>query len=410
MNRKSLKICVLLDEVPFPPRKNGLTLRYFSLIDTLNNRSHDLDVKIFTRQNGQDAKNRLSRLQERGISAQLLHCNEAIRRSLLKKVIVRIQALLPWGKPLSEIHYDSQQNAELFRNSHNYSSYDVTIIVGAKLLELYNALPAVQKSPKSICDLVDSPSLHFYRAHIKSNSVQLSNYYEFIKYRLWERGLRKKCSAVIYISKSDAEFVKGSRDKIVVVPNGVEYSELSKAPALELQKNSLGFVGDMSYTPNIKAVLWFLNNIWKDYTEKFPDLHFYIIGHNPAEEILAAVKGQKNITVTGYVENIWSYYKSIRFFVCPLFTGAGLQNKVIEAMFASRPVLATSIANSGVQAIDGQSILLANDKNEFFEKLIVLENDIKHRQQIGIQAREFVKKMFDWNSIVNELEEVMYSL
>jgi polysaccharide biosynthesis protein PslH len=42
-------------------------------------------------------------------------------------------------------------------------------------------------------------------------------------------------------------------------------------------------------------------------------------------------------------ENILPYVASANIFVFPMFEGSGLQNKILEAMFAGVPVVTTSI-------------------------------------------------------------------
>ena len=47
------------------------------------------------------------------------------------------------------------------------------------------------------------------------------------------------------------------------------------------------FVGGFAHTPNVDAMIWFVQEVWPNIEKKIPEIKFYIIGSNPTEEILA---------------------------------------------------------------------------------------------------------------------------
>ena len=130
-----------------------------------------------------------------------------------------------------------------------------------------------------------------------------------------------------------------------------------------------------------------------------------IIGRNPHERIRHAASRSRNVVITGEVDNIWSYYKAIDVFVGPLLTGGGLQNKVIEAMFANKLVICTSIANGGVEAINGESIVIADTADAFVDALDEAFADPGRRTRIASRGAEYARIKFDWESIAADLYE-----
>lgn len=402
-----MKICVLMGALPFPPRKNGLTLRYYSLLEHLSRGQHTVKVVVFPWAGETVKATDLEHLLKVGIDTEVAEAYHATKPGLLQKIFVHLRAWLPFDKPLSQIFYDDAAAKDHMRCTLDFSGYDAVLVVGGRLFEVYRSLPASKRSKRVVCDFVDSPSLHFQRRYTETGNMTFARRLEYRKYRHWEKHTVNCARKTIYISKVDAEFVNGNSNKVAVIPNGIEHSELADAPLVNLEQDSVGFVGDMSYRPNVLAVLWFLENVWHSYARQNPTCHFYIVGRDPIESVCEAAKHYPNVVVTGRVENIWSYYRSIKLFVCPLFTGAGLQNKVIEAMFAARPVISTPVANAGVNAIANDSILLAENAQEFIAALDALRNHPEHRENIGNNGREFAESHFNWEQIIKHLEQLL---
>lgn len=394
---------------PYPARKNGLALRYYALAKTLCETCHDVQLRIFPHIEKTWKQEDIIGLQNAGIPTTAAPAYAPAKVTLFNKLHARLLALMPFGKPLSQISYDDGVATAQFCQSEDFSPFDVVLAVNSPIFELYDQLPESKKAALVVCDQIDSPSLHFFRRYQKNGQVVPSKKYEYIKYRAWERKIIDTATATCYISKVDAEFTGGDPKRVIVIPNGIEHSELDGAPLVDLEADSIGFVGDMSYRPNVTGVKWFLDNVWGDYVEANPNCYFYIVGRNPEQSVYDHAARFKNVVVTGSVDNIWSYYKSIKFFVCPLFSGAGLQNKVIEAMFASRPVISSTIANAGVNAIDNDSIVLADTPKAFIDAMDKLRNDSTHSHTIGRRAQQFAQEHFDWTSLVEELIQLLKS-
>lgn len=61
------------------------------------------------------------------------------------------------------------------------------------------------------------------------------------------------------------------------------------------------FVGGFAHKPNVDAVLWFVESIWRKIKNSLPDIKFYIIGSKPPKEIVDLASS--DIIVTGFVSD-----------------------------------------------------------------------------------------------------------
>lgn len=149
------------------------------------------------------------------------------------------------------------------------------------------------------------------------------------------------------------------------------------------------FVGKMSYEPNVVAVTFFSTKIFPNLKNKFPNLHFYIIGANPDSRVkkLSEIEG---IVVTGFVDSIEPYFQNSTIVVAPMLTGAGIQNKIIQAMSYGCCVATTSIGAEGL-IIEKNEIAIYNTEEDWISGVEKLLLDVNERKVLGRKARDYVK-------------------
>lgn len=226
----------------------------------------------------------------------------------------------------------------------------------------------------------------------------------------------------IFVSKKEANLFcrqsPGVRG-VLTVPNGVDFTYFNSNASNDSSNSNassnsnisnvkppvLLFTGAMDYYANVDGVVWFSKEILPRLMEQFPSLTFYIVGRNPAAE----VKALKNdhIKVTGYVEDIRPFYEMATIYAAPLRIARGIQNKILEAMAMARPVVVTSRAFEGIEAIPEKDLLIADSKVEFIEKIGMLLKDEERRKSIAASARQIIEKNYSWELSMEALERLI---
>jgi glycosyltransferase involved in cell wall biosynthesis len=92
--------------------------------------------------------------------------------------------------------------------------------------------------------------------------------------------------------------------------------------------------------------------------------------------------------------------------VAPLLYGAGIQNKVLEAMACGAPVVASPQASQSLAAVPGQDFLLASGAQEFASAILTLLDSPGQRSEIGHAGRRFVETNHSWDSAARQLETI----
>lgn len=125
----------------------------------------------------------------------------------------------------------------------------------------------------------------------------------------------------------------------------IELLPLSLQPHDFLEENALDgkyflFVGSNFYG-NISGLRWLCQNVMP-----YSRHSLLIIGKDM--EAYSNELNSNNVRVLGYVENLCTYYLSAAAVLCPIFMGAGMKVKTIEALKYGRYIIATPHALNGL--------------------------------------------------------------
>ena len=193
-------------------------------------------------------------------------------------------------------------------------------------------------------------------------------------------------------------------EHVSIVRNGVDHEYFAPMPQFE-GKPMIVFSGKMSYSPNVTAVLKFYKEVYPLVKREVPDVGFTIVGSDPPESIRRLVS-DPSVKVTGYVPDIRSYIASARVVVCPMTIGVGIQNKVLEAMSMSKPVVVSSIACRGIpDAIDTRHLMRADDPAPMSKAVIELLKSPEKGRVLGRHARQLVQDEYSWAAAAKSLEK-----
>lgn len=380
-----------------------MSIRYFPLLRGLVERGYRVDVLTINKYNEQYSEQDIKNLRKYCENVDVINPAPELQsfRRLISRICNASHLLVPLGKPYELIdnstrHYLNRIQQILVSRDR----YAVAIGVGdgGNNADLLMSLPEAVRPRRILCDFIDSVYLLKQRARICENRpFGWLGLLEEWKTRRWEVAICRKCRS-IYISDKDAKSVGNLAS---VIPNCIVVDGYSESRSLVLESPNIGFLGNMAYPPNARAGNWLVSVLFPKLKKVLPDLNCYIIGRNPGED-LQALSNESGIHITGEIDNIWDYVRAVDVFVFPLFSGAGLQNKVLEAMYARKPVVTSSIANEGIDAEHGKEIYIAENENDYIQ----LVCDAFCDDVIGENAREFIVRNFSVEGIIDQYIEL----
>ncbi len=215
----------------------------------------------------------------------------------------------------------------------------------------------------------------------------------------------KKYDLLTIISDIDKNEIslRNDNNNIQVLPNGVE---IPKDISIEYNKNEIVYMGDMAYVQNQDAVEWFIKNILPELILQKPDIIFKIVGKNPKMKLYDLCKGNKNIIITGEVDDVRREIMKSNFMVCPIRISSGRQTKILESMSVGVPVIASYSVAKPI-TLDKNILLTADSVDEWIKQIIYLMDNKEKRRKLSVNSKKFAIDNFDWLQCSKRLEDLL---
>jgi len=435
-----MDVLYLAHRIPYPPTK-GEKLRAFHAIRHLAAR-HRVWCACFV-----DRKSDLAH-----VPALAAHCHrlEAVPLNRIAALVRGGLGLLA-GRTVTESYFGHVRMAETILHWARDTAFDAVIAFSSGMGQ-YVPLARAKRRIVDFCDL-DSRKWLDYAANARGLPRVL---YQAEGRRLErvERHWIEHSDASVFVTEAEAGPLLSSpwREKLHVVGNGVDAADVATAGNVSLTEGAtdgcaaggasltagagagageveasltagvadravakgaspaprIGFVGDMSYWPNVDAVRWFLRHCWPNVRREHPNAAFEIVGRHPARAVLKLAR-TPGVEVTGEVRDARAHVRRWSVSVAPLRIARGLQNKVLEAMALARPVVLTTAAATGIDAVDGRDWLIADDADAFAGSVAALLADPGRAARVGSAAREYVLKNHQWPIEMAKLEVLVTS-
>ena len=189
---------------------------------------------------------------------------------------------------------------------------------------------------------------------------------------------------------------------ISVLTNGVDLDTF-KPSETPYQRDLVIFSGKLSYHANISAALFLVKQVMPIVWERRPQTRVLLAGKDPNPILLSLSKENHRVEITGTIPDLPSHIQSAAVSAATITYGAGVQNKVLEAMACATPVVATSKAVSALKAEPGYEALVADDPVGIATHILSLLGDEQMRQNIAQNGLNYVRRNHQWNSVTSQL-------
>lgn len=253
---------------------------------------------------------------------------------------------------------------------------------------------------------VDSFARLNENAYIRSGRIR--DLLKMWLYRIYERRTLHAAALINFVSSSDLESVRGHSQALplINISNGVDSSVFRPDESRRIPGRVL-FTGNFDYAPNAQAARHLALDIFPRIRSMSPEATLQIVGRNPPPELL----GLPGVIATGFVDDIAACYQSAEVFVCPLQSGAGVKNKILEALSTGLPIVTSSLGVDGIEHIqEGEHYLLANDPETFAHNTVRMLADSPMRRAMGQSSRAVAVRHLSWQPVVDRYFDALAQL
>jgi glycosyltransferase involved in cell wall biosynthesis len=303
-----------------------------------------------------------------------------------------------WSKPYTE------RIAQLLRERDYAVLYVESLNPSFILDELPAELLARVKVIYRAFDIF-TETLQLYARELGMSPTGLAVRADLLACHTYERRLWRRADAIFNVTRRLGTLMEREdpalASKISYFPVFVEPPAAVARP--ELAGPLVLYIGTIHYPPNQLGLAWFLKHCWPIIRERVPNAEFDIVGRG-GDQLQPVPEG---VRIHRYVDDITTFYQRASVFVVPLFAGSGIRLKILDALNNGVPVVSTRAGYSGLELIENQDLLVADDAEGFAAHVCRLLMSPQERRRVADNGRGFVERSHSPALAAQAIGEIM---
>ena len=230
----------------------------------------------------------------------------------------------------------------------------------------------------------------------------------------YERRITADFELVSLNSAVDRSFLLASPREcgqhVIVVPNGADAPRETPPPLAGRPPAEIVFIGNLQSLQNFDAAWFFARHVLPRVRDRRPEAVFRVIGPIPgnAERRLGVLPG---VRIEGFVPSLEAALATARIGVCASRIASGMQNKVLDYLSHRLAVVCSPVALEGLDARDGEHLLVADTLDEWTERVIRLIDDEALAQRLADAGRLLACFRYRWDRctqpLLSRLDELL---
>jgi glycosyltransferase involved in cell wall biosynthesis len=210
--------------------------------------------------------------------------------------------------------------------------------------------------------------------------------------RRFQANAYRPFARVILVADEDAREVRALDPSLTTMTVSVGVDTAWFAPDGRARSGIL-FTGVLNTPANEQAAVRLAERIMPRVRRSMPDATLSLVGRSPGPRVRAL-----DATVIADVPDMRPHLWSAGVYACPMESGTGMKYKLLEAMAAGAPAVATPLACQGLTVRDGIELRIADDDEAFAAALVAT---LHSPGGLGGAAREYVAAHHDWSAVAD---------
>lgn len=260
---------------------------------------------------------------------------------------------------------------------------------------------------KKILIAEDCRTVYQNRSFLESFNIKqkLVRYWEWKKLAKYEPKIVNYFNFTTLVTNNDIEAMKLQNDSVNyrLLTNGTN-TDFFMLP-FENKRKGILFAGKLDIWANVIMIKKIITEIFPLICQSLPEAELTIVGANPPISVKKLIEESKNkINFYSNVPSMLPYLQNAQVFLHPHSGASGIQNKLIEAMACGLPVVTSNTGNQGIDGTDGKQLMIANNTEEFANKVIQILLNQNLAFEVGQNARKHIEEKLSWNAVYVQLD------
>ena len=244
---------------------------------------------------------------------------------------------------------------------------------------------------------VDSEIMRHFKEQTRNPLLRWYADIQLQKLVRYEAATVQKFGMVVPISEIDKEKLarRAHAMKATVIPAGVDTHALRFQPGAA--PTNVVFLTNYDWLPNRDSVQYYLQEIHPKLNRTSPLVKTIFVGKET--DRIKLPFGLDSVEARGFVDDLNDLPGLGRVAVVPLRIGSGIRIKILELMALGMPIVSTSLGVEGIDARDGEHIVIVDEPQAFADAVASLLDSPEECIRIGTNARKLVEQSFSWDSV-----------
>lgn len=219
----------------------------------------------------------------------------------------------------------------------------------------------------------------------------------------YERTVYPQVGRVVLVTEEDSALVRAQspQSQVGTITNGIDADFWERPERAVRESGLVVFTGAMSYPPNVSAALFAAEAVLPRLRDRVPGARLRLVGRDPAPQVRMCAG--PFVDVTGTVPDVRPHLWEASAYLCPMTGGSGVKNKLLEALAAGCPSVATSRSTLGLGVEDGKHLLVRNSPEELANGLAQVLGDPAIAEQLSRRGAQRGREL-SWAAAARDYE------
>lgn len=237
--------------------------------------------------------------------------------------------------------------------------------------------------------------------------------------KTYEISVLDKFNYLFAINENEKQIIQNlnPKCKVEVINVGVDLDmwNYNSADMRLKTENTLAIATNYNWVHNVNGIEWFIKEVLPIVKQKYPDVELKLFGKGIPDKL-------KNlddaVNALGFVDDIVSELKKCKIYIAPLFVGAGIRIKILEALSIGLPSIATNISADGINYITNSEtnhnlnqnqngLFISDNAKEQAERIIELLDNHSLLEIESQNAANFIRENYNWDKSIQKMFKII---